>query len=127
VIYVDLLGIPYKFNGRDLEGLDCWGLCLETCRRAGLDLPEYEAQGNGASIIDSLIEEKKEFFQKIDRPEPYCLVTFFIKRPFVSHIGMVMEDCLSFIHALQGRNVAVERLDHRFWQGRIEGFYKWQG
>lgn len=36
---VDLIGIPYKENGRSIsEGFDCYGLCIEVCARYGKKL-----------------------------------------------------------------------------------------
>lgn len=38
MIYEDLLNVKYKLNGRDINGMDCYGLVLECCRRSGLNL-----------------------------------------------------------------------------------------
>lgn len=38
--YDDLLNIPFKKFGRDKNGFDCYGLCIEMCRRAGTPLKD---------------------------------------------------------------------------------------
>lgn len=38
--YDDLLGVPFKKFGRDKTGLDCYGVCIECCKRAGLTLKD---------------------------------------------------------------------------------------
>lgn len=40
IYYEDLLSVPYKAGGRDLNGLDCYGLVLECCKRAGCPIPD---------------------------------------------------------------------------------------
>lgn len=49
--YEDLLIVPWKDKGRDLEGLDCYGLVLELCQRAGTPLKDI--------CDDGAIEEKE--------------------------------------------------------------------
>ena len=34
----DLIGVPYKDHGRDLNGMDCYGLAIEVMRRYGYEL-----------------------------------------------------------------------------------------
>lgn len=45
VYYEDLLGLPFRLNGRfcegmDCDGLDCYGACIELCRRDGKTLTD---------------------------------------------------------------------------------------
>ena len=38
--YDDLLSVPYKQNGRNKSGMDCYGLVIECCKRAGVELKD---------------------------------------------------------------------------------------
>lgn len=39
----DLLGVRYRFNGRDIKkGFDCYGLAIEVSKRFGHTLPDIE-------------------------------------------------------------------------------------
>jgi len=40
VTYEDLLIVPYKENGRDENGMDCYGFVIELLRRSGKNLPD---------------------------------------------------------------------------------------
>jgi hypothetical protein len=40
VTYEDLLIVPYKENGRDTDGMDCYGFVIELLRRAGKNLAD---------------------------------------------------------------------------------------
>ena len=39
VDYTDLLGKPFRLGARGPEYYDCWGLCLELGKRAGIEYP----------------------------------------------------------------------------------------
>ena len=49
--YEDLLVVPWVDKGRTLEGLDCYGIVLELCKRAGTPLKDI--------CDDGVIEEKE--------------------------------------------------------------------
>lgn len=126
--YDDLLSVPWKSGGRSLEGLDCYGLVKEIYARLGMALPEIDetpAMG-AANEIDRLWKDGHvDIGEKIDRPEPYCVVVFSIRAPWVSHMGVVLPEG-RFIHVLHGRTVQVDRLNHLYWKSRIAGYYRWK-
>lgn len=127
--YIDLLGTPFKMGGRDKTGLDCYGLVKELYSRVGITLPEYTSShlsANDKTIISMMISQGLDLFSRIYTPEPFSLVTFFIRPPFTTHIGVVMPDKYRFIHILKDTSVAVERLDAPEWEKRITGYFKWK-
>ncbi len=122
--YEDLLGKDFIMGGRGPVFYDCWGICLEIAKRAGILYPldftpdTLEARDEAIKAI-----QDKDFI-KIDKPEPYCIVTFKLKPPYISHCGIVLPNCTTFIHILRNHSVAVQRLEHRVLARRIDGFYK---
>jgi len=127
VDYRKYLGVPFKYGGNSIEeGFDCYNLCRAIYKEIGIDLPAYTYPDNPeASLIHQLINEGKPLFKQIEKPTPYCLVVFSLRPPYVTHIGVVLEDCIHFIHILEKRSVAKERLDNVFWSKRIRGFYEY--
>jgi cell wall-associated NlpC family hydrolase len=121
--YSKLLGVPYKKDGRDLTGLDCVGFLMLCYKEDGINIPEYITENEDSIIYQTIIEDKK-LVERINYPE-YKSTVLFAMGPYRYHVGIVLEDCLNFIHVIQKRNVCKERLDHVFWKDRIEGFYRW--
>ena len=119
----DLIGIPYEKHGRTTKGLDCYGLVHLVYGRLGKELPNFPEDYTELLNIHNAIEENKSKFIELEKPEPYCIVTFSIYPPYVTHIGVVLDDCKRFIHIMEKRNVTIEQLDK--WNKRIRGFYKW--
>ena len=123
--YVDLLEVPYKLNGRDKTGLDCYGLVVEMFKRNGVTLPDYFYADSDDATITKLIVDNVEFAEELKRPEPYCAVLF-KQHKFGTHMGVVLSDKRRFIHCAVGKNVSVEKLDGILWRDKIMGFYKWK-
>ena len=142
--YIDLLGKPFEYGGRGPDAYDCWGLCMEIYKRLGIQLPDgistpehkdIEQQINEGFRIQKLVETGFKpvctkpvstllsGFKPVSTPTPYCLVTFMIRPPYTSHVGVALEDGNKFIHIMQKCRVAVERLDNLAWHRRIKGFY----
>lgn len=125
--YSDLIGIPFKYGGRDYKKreLDCYGLAIEVYKRLGKILPEYQSEED-FKLINNKIDIVRPLFKKIDKPVSYCLVLLKIHPKFISHIG-IMLDKIKFIHTMHKRFVTIERSDDIAWQKRIEGFYIYVG
>ena len=131
-LYSDLLGKPFEMGGDGINGYDCYTLSRAVCKRGGVNLPmkqtqllatvdEIEARSNAINI------GKGEDYVRLEKPEPFCVVTFSIVPPYVTHMGLVLEDCISFIHIFKKRSVAIERLNHKLWESKIEGYFRYVG
>jgi len=119
----DLIGVPYEKHGRTVKGLDCYGLVQVIYDRLGQELPNFPDDYMELIDIHTTINKNKSKFIELEKPEPFCIVTFSIIPPYVTHLGVVLEDCKRFIHIMEKRNVTIEKLDK--WQKRLRGFYKW--
>lgn len=125
-MFDDLIGKPFETGARGPNKYDCYGLCIEVYKRIGKELPDYGfIETAEPDKISSLFDESRQNFVRIDKPKPYCLATFFIIKPYVSHIGIMLEDCNSFIHITRKRFVCIEKLDSPRWKNRIDGFWQY--
>lgn len=125
----DLIGIPFKNDGRDLKkGIDCWGLAMEIYRRNGRNLPEYWEMKGDMEEIGQAIQKALPFFVRVYQshlPIP-CLVMFKFNQKYVNHIGIYIGNG-KFIHARNRIGVCIEKLDHPYWSQRFEGFADYKG
>jgi len=121
----DLIGKPFDLNGTGDTGWNCYNLCCEVCRRAGVEIPERQPIEDLSERSVAIEQGLCEHFINIEKPEPYCLVTFKVRPPYVTHVGVVLEDCRTFIHVMAKRNVVVERLDNLNWIKKIDGYYRY--
>lgn len=93
----DLLGVPYKDHGRDLAGMDCYGLAIEVSRRYGNKLNDVFYEDNAAELCD--IHAPTLNIKKIEKPEPGALLEMRIGNTL--HIGVCIND-REFIHMTRG-------------------------
>jgi len=117
----DLIGQPFDEYG--LNGYNCYSLCQEVYKRAGIRLPSWNWVAD-LSLRSETIKNAKRLFIELSEPEPYCLVVFKLHPRFCTHIG-IMLDRLHFLHVMKKRNVCLERIDNPYWQKRIDGYYKY--
>ena len=117
------LGIPYKNHGRDLAGLDCWGLVLAIYKDYGIELFDLEnydqewARRGGNLILDNYYENWKKVIQY----QAGDLMFIRYPKDVVSHTGIYLDRGL-FLHATRN-GVVVSRVNE--WKDRIHGFYRW--
>ena len=126
-MFDDLLGRPFEYGGNGDNGFDCYTLSREVCRRAGIELPDKVSIENLEKRSEAINAGKEEEYIRLEKPEPYCIVTFSLRPPFVNHMGVVLEDRKRFIHIMRKRSVTIEMLGHKFWKSRKEGFYRYVG
>ncbi len=101
-----LLGVPYRYGGTSLSGMDCSGLAQYAYHQAGIRLPRTTTDQFEAGI-------------PLARARPGDLLFFKIRPNRVSHVGIYVGDG-KMIHASSGsRKVRTARLDNPYWSRRF--------
>ncbi len=120
------IGIPYKEKGRDLDGIDCWGLVrLVYKQEYNISLPSFSGEYIQQDVdrIQDLISQYKEGWEPLEKPSEGCLVLFRILGT-ESHIGVAISST-HFLHAREGQDSAIESFDSPQWNKRIIGYFKY--
>ena len=100
----DLLNVPYKPHGRGRDGMDCYGLAVEMCRRAGTPLRDlYDIAELPTESVNDYIRGGVNV-RRTDAPRVGCLVEFTHRGN--AHVGYVVERD-RMIHATTNRGVRV--------------------
>lgn len=122
------VGIPFKVGGRDRAGIDCWGLLrLVYAEQRGIDLPSwgdsYDAATDRPALFGLIDARMAAWKPLIDQPKAFDGVLLSLSG-LPTHIG-VMVDRVHFLHAREGHDSAVERVDSAAWRLRVAGFYRY--
>jgi hypothetical protein len=120
------IGIPFLDKGRDINGIDCWGLVRLVYRQEyNIDLPNFssEYEADDTERMRDLIAQYKEGWEQIDVPTEGCIVLFNIMGT-ESHIGIAVSNT-HFLHARDGRDSAIESFESVGWKKRISGYFKY--
>jgi cell wall-associated NlpC family hydrolase len=104
------LGIPYRFGGTTINGMDCSGLIYTAHREAGINIPRTSASMYGDA-------RKVE----IDEVVPGDLLFFGTSKNSrrVNHVGLITEvtdDDTFFIHSTTSAGVIVSSLNEEYWR-----------
>lgn len=137
VKYDYLIGVPFKNHGRNVAtGLDCYGLVKEVYKKAGINLPEFDADFDDVDKISQIIKGQqgiKSTWKRIktENGEPIpvpCVmaIRFGVPKPYINHTGVYIGDGL-FIHTREKIGVCVDRIVNPAWKKCIEGYYKYEG
>src|SRR5690606_27147878 len=125
--FSEYVGIPYRAEGRDRAGCDCWGLVVLVYReRLGIELPSH------AGYVDPLgpaagaaIARGRRAWQRVAEPQPLDAVLLNVNgQPH--HIGLVIRPGW-MLHSTVGRDSCIENYLRPYWRARIEGFYRHVG
>lgn len=122
----DYLGKEFEMGGRGPDRYDCYGLCYEICRLNDHEMPSFRTPADWMAAYHIMTLEKERFV-RLEKPKPFCLVAFSLKRNLVTHVGVVLDDLTRFIHIMKNRRVAIERLNNMTWKNKGRGFYWYAG
>lgn len=121
------VGIPYKDNGRDLDGMDCWGLARHVYNKEfNISLPSFseDYSGNDRKRIAELIAQYKEGWTETTAEPQSGDIVLFRMLGLQSHVGIVTEYPY-FLHAREGYDSSIERLDSTMWEKRVLGIFRY--
>jgi hypothetical protein len=124
--YNKYIGLPYKDNGRDVHGVDCWGLArLFYKQELGIELPDYSELYTGSHDpqVSQAIDAHKDTWELVIEGAPGDLCLFNIYGE-PAHVGVYLGS-RKFLHAREGSDSVVESLDSTQWSKRFVGFYKY--
>ena len=123
--YDKYIGLPYKDNGRDIDGIDCWGLVrLYYKQELNIDLPSYTDEYDGPydTNVTRAIGLYKDSWNKTNTPSVGDVVLFNIYGE-PAHVGVYIGNN-KFIHSRENKDSVIESLNSVKWNKRLEGIYK---
>jgi cell wall-associated NlpC family hydrolase len=124
------INIPFLYDGRDKNGLDCWGLVWAVyVDQLGIILPDYKGMFTDGSLPTLLRRaklmdaerEKWERRSQYESPQPFDVILLRTKG-VPSHVGVVI-DSRRMLHITEGINSCVEDYTGLMWKDRVIGFY----
>lgn len=119
------IGIPFEYNGRNTDGIDCLGLVQLYLKDHGYNMPS----GDGRRITEGwhdqdperLREGLENFFIQVDnKPQKFDVLLFELKGK-LRHLG-VMHNMNQFLHIYKGQRSNLERLPN--WKNLHHATYR---
>jgi cell wall-associated NlpC family hydrolase len=122
------LGVHYRHHGRDMDGLDCWGLIKAVYKDLGhdlLDIEDYDREwsSKGANYF---VENYHKQWEKVEIPQMFDVVMFKNKAGVSCHAGIVLREG-SMFHCVEKYGVVVAKVSERNADRLIDGFYRFKG
>lgn len=124
----DYIDLPYKIDGRDRDGVDCWGLVHLVYReRLGIILPGkdgyHEASGGDWAKVAEAMNDEASRWSAVEKPEPYDVILM-RRGPLACHVGLCVGGG-QMLHINEGINSTMEPFNGMRWGKRIVGFYRY--
>jgi murein DD-endopeptidase len=123
------LNIPYKYRGRDLNGLDCYGLVMLYAREIiGIELDDwwYEEEWSKKGY-NHIGENRDSYAMRVQSPEINDIVCFCLdlgRSRIVNHVGILVDKPDKVLQAIVHQGVKVGRLSNAALKGTVEGYYR---
>ena len=97
LLYDDLFNVPFKPKGRDKNGMDCFGLVLECCKR--LNLPLIDVVYETTAVSEERLNNYEKWLnvKEIEIPHENCIIQWLNEKNTL-HVGF-MVDRKNVLHA----------------------------
>jgi len=120
------VGIPYLNRGRNMFGIDCWGivrLIYKDALNITLGTLDGYADSESKDQVSRVIKsESAAHWEEVDAPREYDVVVFNLAgKP--CHVGLML-DGYKFIHSLAGRDTCIESISKVIWRNRIDSIWR---
>ena len=123
------LGIPYEHKGRNLAGLDCYGLIIAVYSDLGIRLfdieEDYDREWSWKNK-NYFLENCHKDWKEIKQARLFDIVGFNNSKEVLSHAG-IMLDKERFINTCPKVGTVICRLSDGKWGKRFAGFYRHKG
>lgn len=126
------VGLPYLDRGRDLAGVDCYGLLrLVYAEILGIELPSYADDYRTAAddlAIASLIADELDPWDEVAKGgEREGDAVLMRSGRHLRHVGIVADGRARLLHIERGDLSRIERYDLGPLAHRVAGFYRYRG
>lgn len=124
-IVTKYLGVPYKHRGRDIDGLDCWGLIKCVYKDLGHDLLDIESYDKDWSEkgADFFVENYHLQWEKVEHPTIFDVALFRNIKGVVCHAGLSLREG-NILHCSERTGVVIIK-SRSVNNGRtLDGFYR---
>lgn len=118
------LGIPYKFKGRDRQGIDCLGLVWLYLKEKGISIPDHDGMPMEKmaqpDYLERALRALDQIGQRVDEPQADDIVVMRLPGGY-THMG-VMVDNRHMLHVLIDRPSSLTPI--RKYRRRIVAIYR---
>ena len=127
IIAEKVLGVPFKYKGRDLSGLDCWGLVMYCYKELGIELEDFQQYNREKHIKGKMTFKSKALtelwksWKQVKEPKAGDVVLFKGKRGYISHIAIYIGHNRVLNTTFRG-TIIVRLVDINYI---VEGYYRY--
>lgn len=122
------VGLPFKYDGRDRSGVDCYGLvCLIYKEQLNIELNPFSGvfvdhtPGTLLKVADIMRKDRENWKTGKDVKEFDMIQLRTGRHAF--HVGVAIDN-KTMIHIEAGIDCVIEKLTSAMWKDRIEWIYR---